>query len=967
MLIYSFTIAWLKSSFHLCISFNNLQFSKTFNYTNNKIKSQGLSQEADFFDLRSDFWKIFQHKDCKFSTCIYIPDSVYFLKFRSRTKLLYNLRNIIITFLSFYFLACDVSWCNPSSETIHLAYENIDTPPNCIIPHKLIKRPKVGIALSGGGIRGIAQIGVLEVLEQNHIQIDMIVGSSIGAIIGGLYAIGYKPSEIFKIAKTIDWDNILRDNPPRATQFLGEKQERDRHIIQFRFSKKGIELPQALTPGHQLTRILSDLTMKAPYRSTDFDKLNIPLRIITSDLLTGKKVLIKSGELSEAMRASISIPLLFTPIQKDSMLLVDGGILDNIPVLETFHCGADIVITVDTTSPLRPRSQMDAPWKIADQVTTIMQQDHNRSQRENASIIIDLGDCNYSSTETMNIEELYSLGKKLTEQKIDKIKEVINSNNVVNDKLLSNIHILEKGETNDFADSVINTINSTSITKNEIIKYADHIYNEGSFKDITIDINDSLDNTYITFNFLQNPRLLDMTFDGNTVYSDSVLKLRCSEILGKSLNYNKCKSCLHKIEEYYRVHGYSLMQITDINYNEQQKTVLLKIDEGFVGKVKFEGLKRTKQYVVRREFSLSTNDIFNHQILQKGIDNIYGTGLVNSILWSTDRMNDKWDISVRLQEKVFSLVRLGARYDLERRGRIFLELSDENIFGTGSVALMHAQYGGKDIKFEGFIRSDRIFRTYLTSKIRLYHFRSKHYAFSDGDISGRYMRNSTGLTLSIGQQIERFGTVSLISRTERINLQSISGYGYSAGTLNLQTLGLNSVIDTRDHMPFPTSGKFHQFSYEVSSGDFLNSSISYFKFFNKLESFYTYFQNHTIHPTFSWGTSDQTTPYSEQFRIGGLQSFYGLREEELVGRHFIVGELEYRINLKGIIPLESYFSIISNTGAVWRNNVDVKFKDFIYSIGSRFSINSIIGPISVAYGYTNKKRYTIYFSAGYDF
>jgi len=225
--------------------------------------------------------------------------------------------------------------------TIFLKYDYVEKPPICLIPHKKLKRPKIGLALSGGGLRCIAQIGALQALKEKHIPIDFIVGTSMGSIIGGLYSAGYEPDQIWEITKTIDWKKIIFDRPQRSSQFLGEKQEGDRHIIQFRLSSFSVDIPQAVTPGHQLTRILTDLTMKAPYRSLDFDKLRTPLRIITTDLLTGKKVVIKFGELAEAMRASIAIPLLFTPVSRDRMLLSDGGILDNIPVEETRQFGAD--------------------------------------------------------------------------------------------------------------------------------------------------------------------------------------------------------------------------------------------------------------------------------------------------------------------------------------------------------------------------------------------------------------------------------------------------------------------------------------------------------------------------------------------------------------------------------------------------------------------------------------------------
>ena len=115
-------------------------------------------------------------------------------------------------------------------DVIHLEYEKLETPPNCVIPHKTLKRPKVGLALSGGGLRGIAQLGVIKALVENDVPIDYIVGSSIGALVGGLVASGYSSDELWEIAQSIDWANVLDDTPSRSTLFLGEKENRSGFI-----------------------------------------------------------------------------------------------------------------------------------------------------------------------------------------------------------------------------------------------------------------------------------------------------------------------------------------------------------------------------------------------------------------------------------------------------------------------------------------------------------------------------------------------------------------------------------------------------------------------------------------------------------------------------------------------------------------------------------------------------------------
>ena len=158
-----------------------------------------------------------------------------------------------------------------------------------------MKRPKIGLALSGGGARGFAQIGVLQVLEENNIPIDAIVGTSIGSIVGGLYSAGYSPDQIENITENIDWTSIMVDTPPRTNLFVAQKQERGRAILQIRFKGTKIELPRAITPGQKLSSILTNLTLRADFQtSLNFDQLKIPFRALACDLITGRKVLLKS-------------------------------------------------------------------------------------------------------------------------------------------------------------------------------------------------------------------------------------------------------------------------------------------------------------------------------------------------------------------------------------------------------------------------------------------------------------------------------------------------------------------------------------------------------------------------------------------------------------------------------------------------------------------------------------------------
>ena len=207
-------------------------------------------------------------------------------------------------------------------------------------------RPKVGLVLSGGGAKGMAHVGVLKVLEEVGMPIDYIGGTSMGSIVGGLYAAGYTARDLDSIIHSIDWNFLLSDEIPRQDLSISEKQDNDRFLLSFPINKKGVELPEGIIRGQHIENELAKLCTPV-YNIRDFSKLPIPFICIAVDIETGEKVVFRKGNLSDAMRASMSIPSAFVPMEIDGRKFVDGGIIDNFPVADVIKMGADIIIGVN--------------------------------------------------------------------------------------------------------------------------------------------------------------------------------------------------------------------------------------------------------------------------------------------------------------------------------------------------------------------------------------------------------------------------------------------------------------------------------------------------------------------------------------------------------------------------------------------------------------------------------------------
>ncbi|MEZ5979344.1 MAG: patatin-like phospholipase family protein [Planctomycetota bacterium] len=242
-------------------------------------------------------------------------------------------------------------------------------------------RPRVGLVLSGGGARGAAHVGVIEVLERLHVPVDLVVGTSMGSIVGGLYASGYSPEEMREIVESADWAQLFSDVPPRDQLWFRRRQD-DREFqvdVQLGWKDGGPVFPPGLVQGRNVESYLEQLTLPVA-GVRDFDALRIPFRCVATDLGDGSAVVLGDGSLARAIRASMSLPGIFAPVEHEGRLLVDGGAVDNVPIDVARDLGADVVIVVDISTPLGEISRLASPFGISNQVVGIlMQQNRTRS------------------------------------------------------------------------------------------------------------------------------------------------------------------------------------------------------------------------------------------------------------------------------------------------------------------------------------------------------------------------------------------------------------------------------------------------------------------------------------------------------------------------------------------------------------------------------------------------------------
>lgn len=284
-------------------------------------------------------------------------------------------------------------------------------------------RKKVGVVLSGGGAKGVAHIGALKVIEEAGIPIDYVVGTSMGAIVGGLYSIGYTPQQLDSIVNAQDWKYLLSDATNPETTLLSEKLEDKQYLLSIPITGKSAHVSDAgIIKGRNIARLLSGLTI-GYHDSISFNRLPIPFACVSDNIVNGSKIVFHKGILGIAMRASMSIPGVFAPVYLNGMVLVDGGLTDNYPVDIARQMGAEIIIGVDVQNSLMKADELTSLPNVLGQILNLVGEESYRKNVENSNIHIKVDVDGYSAASFNHeaIDTLVRRGKEAAMANWDKL------------------------------------------------------------------------------------------------------------------------------------------------------------------------------------------------------------------------------------------------------------------------------------------------------------------------------------------------------------------------------------------------------------------------------------------------------------------------------------------------------------------------------------------------------------------
>ena len=362
---------------------------------------------------------------------------------------------------------------------------------------------KVGVVLSGGGAKGFAHIAVLKALEEAGVRVDYIGGTSMGAIIGGLYASGYSASELDSIMKSINYETILSNDFPRKSKPFYEKEEGEKYAIALPIRKRSVGIPVAITQGQNVLNLFTKLTEHVS-NVDDFNELPISFLGIATNLETGKQEILNKGFLPLAMMASGSFPTLLAPVEIDGKLLTDGGVVNNFPVDEVKALGADIIIGVDIQSGLKDKEQLDSAVRILNQIVGFQMYNTLNEKYKQVDILVkpNLQDYNVVSFDKM--EEIMEIGEYAGQQNMDRFREIAKQQvkkkpQTIKKDVFKKFHISEiqvsgnEHYTRSYILGKLNLKKKDSTSYKRLIESVDNLSSTGNFELIQYKI-DEIDN-----------------------------------------------------------------------------------------------------------------------------------------------------------------------------------------------------------------------------------------------------------------------------------------------------------------------------------------------------------------------------------------------------------------------------------------------------------------------------------------
>ncbi|MBD3287604.1 BamA/TamA family outer membrane protein [candidate division KSB1 bacterium] len=781
------------------------------------------------------------------------------------------------------------------------------------------QRPKIGLVLSGGGAKGFAHIPLLKMLDSLDIPVDYIAGTSMGGIAGALYSIGYSGKDLEKLAYRQDWEEIFTDKPRREILPYFQKKETGKY--QLEFGMKGFKpvTPSGLIYGQKVALLFSGLTF--PYEQVEnFDQLPIPFRCVAIDLVSGTEADLAEGSLAKAMRATMAIPTIFSPVEWGDSLLIDGGFINNLPVDVAKAMGAEIIIASDVESPLLSKKELDNAIAVLNQTITLLGIDKKKRNLKMVDILVRPNMRNYTPADFDNdkIRGIILEGEKAVRSKLDELIRLKQSYNIGRVLADANRSFLTKGP----------KIFQVNITGQSTLPF-DYIYEKLDFK------------------------------PNETFHPDS---------LEKHLNN------LRETDFFSEV-GYEIIPASD-----SLVKITIRVEElnkPIINTIFIENNKNLPFMFIYRLLGFKPGDRLDTKLLNERIMRMYGLGYFESILYDIELIgNNLVNLILTIKELPLRRLRVGLRYDNHYKLTGVVSLQATNLLIPGLRIENEVQFAGIQ-KFN--FRISYPSRALDTPVYPLAYFKYKNIPTNIFDEIGNriasYKDRSSTFGFGVGFLLGKSYNLVIDYQQEYLNTKPRIALSdpvmFPEWNDNLHLLHAELDIDLLDNVLLPRKGFLVSGKYEGSFKE-LNSDESYQRIYSAADIYHTIWKKHTLRAYGFYGYSFGDIPMYKLMNQHYFEKFIGMKYDQLFASRLAICRFDYRFQHKKDI----FFKLIFNAAFHIATDLPEQSNNYHYmrGIGLGVKLLSPIGPIELIYGYGDKRlvdpragQHVFYFEMGHEF
>lgn len=712
-------------------------------------------------------------------------------------------------------------------------------------PGKALDRPKIGLVLSGGGARGFAHVGILKMLDSLRVPIDYITGTSMGGILGAMYAVGYSGEELEDLAVNTDWVEIFTDKPPRSLQPYFQKIESGRYQAEFGFENLRPYIPTGLIVGQNLSILFSSMTY--PHgRITNFDELPIPFRCVAIDLYSGNEVVLKKGSLAKAIRSTMAIPTIFSAVEWGDSLLIDGGLINNMPVDVIKDMGADIVIAVDVMGLQRNSGHLRTALEVFNQTMSILGMDRWRNNIQKADLVITPDLTGHTPGDFLN-EQIMS--------------------------------ILQSGEkaAKNHKEDILELKDMFSLTR-----YHSHH-----------DLPDSL----------TNMRIRQFHISGIKSTTDLHMREHFTLHTGDTLDLEEMDKSIAELSQEHQV-AQCNCEVIPVSEDEVNLHVRIReAQEPFIHRITIEGNKRLPFNFIYRMLSHDPGDRLDLSKLNRSVMEMYGLGYFRSVKYDLNADSlGQIILNLKVDEHPKRRLRVGVRYN-EYHGLVLAAgLLTTNFPLAGMRIEQEAQFAGlTQYQFKGYYPSQtmalpiyplaRFFYRDIPTAI----FNSAGYKVAE--FHDRSVGGGAGLGLLWGKSFN----AEVEYQNEVIKVKPIIAVPDSClvpcNGENLHKLMVKIKFDNLDNILIPRNGAHVEVNFERSY-QHLGSDLPFIKFSIMANYYRTFGKSHTARLYSFWGTGTESLPYYKYHNQSFPQNFIGMHYDQLIGQRMTILRADYRVEVK---------------------------------------------------------------------